>query len=69
VSAAAIIAKTNAEPKYLTINEAIQRYRCSRAHLYALKNRGLLRLYKLGGRSLISVAEVDNVVAQSVAAE
>jgi excisionase family DNA binding protein len=51
--------------KLLTVKEACDRLRISRATLYNLVNRGELAFVKIGGKSLISEEGIDRLIAQS----
>jgi excisionase family DNA binding protein len=47
---------------YLRIKEAQDRYRVSHSHLYSLAKDGKITLRKLGGRTLIAVAEMEKLL-------
>lgn len=50
--------------KLLTVKEACQRLRISRATLYNLIKRGDLAFVKIGGKSLIREEAIDRLIAQ-----
>lgn len=51
--------------KLLTVKEACERLRISRATLYNLVKKGKLSLVKIGGKSLISEEVIDRLIAQA----
>ena len=50
------------QPAYLKPREAAEYLSISVATLYALKGVGILKFYKLGGATLLKVAEIDAAV-------
>jgi excisionase family DNA binding protein len=51
--------------KLLTVKEACERLRISRATLYNLVKKGKLTFVKIGGKSLISDKVIDRLIAQA----
>jgi excisionase family DNA binding protein len=47
---------------FIAVPEACERLCCSRAHLYRLLGMGRLRARKLGRRTLVEVASVDELL-------
>jgi len=60
---------TRTQPAAFTINEAAQQLRCSRSHIYALIERGLIRRVHIGARSIIPASEVDRLVEEGTGDE
>jgi len=60
-------APITAPPPYLRIKEAQDRYRVSHSHLYSLAKEGKITLRKLGGRTLIAVAEMEKLLNPTAA--
>jgi excisionase family DNA binding protein len=54
--------------RLLTIREACERLRISRATLYNLTKKGTLPLVKIGGKSLIKEAAIDRLIVQGASA-
>ena len=63
------LAQVNDEPKDLRIDEAAERFRVSRAFLYSKAKDGRFPIRKLGGRSLILVADIERLLAVPSGAE
>jgi excisionase family DNA binding protein len=57
---------TGPESRYLTIPEAAEYLRCKRQRVYDLLSARTLSRYKDGSRTLLSRAEVEEYVEQSV---
>lgn len=55
--------------KLLTIPEACERLRISRATLYSLVKKGELAFVKVGGKSLIQEDAIDRLIARSTAVQ
>lgn len=55
--------------KLLTIPEACERLRISRATLYKLVKRGAITLVKVGGKSLVPEAAIQKLLNTTVQAE
>jgi excisionase family DNA binding protein len=53
--------------KALHINQACAQLNCSRSFLYAQASKGTIRLMKIGGRTLVPVAEVERLLGGEAA--
>jgi excisionase family DNA binding protein len=51
--------------RLLTVKEACERLRISRATLYNLAKKGTLAFVKIGGKSLIKEMTIDHLIAQA----
>lgn len=51
--------------KLLTVKEACERLRISRATLYNLVKNGKLGIIKIGGKSLVSDESIDRLIAEA----
>jgi excisionase family DNA binding protein len=51
----------------LRFNDAAKAYGVSRATLYELAKKGELKIYKLGGRSLLRVEDLEALLARGAA--
>lgn len=58
------LSRTRPAPVAFTINEAAHELRCSRSHIYALIERGLIRRVHIGHRSLIPGSEIARLVEE-----
>ena len=50
------------EPRAYRINDACKILQISRSHLYSLTEKELLRLIKIGGRSLVPASEIERLL-------
>ena len=58
---AAVKATTN--PRFYSVTDAARRLGFSRSHLYAMKAAGLIKFGKVLGKTVVSDAEIERVVA------
>lgn len=56
------LARPDAEPTLVSIEDAAQRLGISRRHFYNLANKGLIESVTLGRRRLVPVAEVERLI-------
>ncbi len=54
--------------KLLTVKEACERLRISRATLYNLVKKGKIAFVKIGGKSLIREEDIDRLIAEGTGA-
>jgi excisionase family DNA binding protein len=54
--------------KLLTVKEACERLRISRATLYNLAKQGKIAFVKIGGKSLVREGDIDRLIAEGTGA-
>lgn len=58
--------KSTVEKRYARIHECKEMFGISRATVYRMKDRGQIRIFKVGSVSLVKVAELEELIERNV---
>jgi excisionase family DNA binding protein len=53
------------KPRARHVNDACRILQISRSHLYAMAAKGLIRLVRVGGRTVVPESEIDRILGEA----